>query len=76
MESLIMSVIALIVSIVALAFAVAGRRVVMREPQVAVKIYKHRESGNLIYCRTGTLTNDLHSYEGEGQIGESKAVEC
>lgn len=46
------------------------------EPQVAVKIYKHTESGNLIYCETGTLNDEFHTYEGEGKIGESKAVAC
>lgn len=48
----------------------------LAEPKVAVKIYKHTESGNYIYCRTGTLTNEFHTYEGEGKIAESKAVEC
>lgn len=46
------------------------------EPTVAVKIYKHIESGNLIYCETGTLTDELHTYQGEGVIAESKAVAC
>lgn len=48
----------------------------LAEPKVDVKIYKHTESGNYIYCRTGTLTNEFHTYEGEGKIAESKAVEC
>jgi len=47
-----------------------------KEPQVDVKIYRHIESGNLIYCETGELTGDLHEYVGEGQIGESEAVAC
>jgi len=77
METLIISVIALIVSIFALAFAIAGNRVVIaKEPQVAVKIYRHIESGNLIYCETGTLTDELHEYVGEGKIGKSQAVAC
>lgn len=46
------------------------------EPKVDVKIYKHTESGNYIYCETGTLTNEFHTYEGEGRIAESKAVAC
>lgn len=46
------------------------------EPTVAVKIYKHIESGNLIYCETGTLTDEFHTYQGEGVIAESKAVAC
>ena len=48
----------------------------MAEPKVAVKIYKHTESGNYIYCETGTLTDEFHTYEGEGKIAESKAVAC
>ncbi len=47
-----------------------------KEPMVDVKIYRHIESGNLIYCETGELTGDLHEYVGEGQIGESTAVAC
>jgi len=47
------------------------------EPKVDVKIYKHIESGNLIYCESGDLDNsDLHEYQGEGKIGESRAVAC
>ena len=48
----------------------------LAEPKVAVKIYKHRESGNFIYCRTGELNDEFHDYQGEGKIAESKAVEC
>lgn len=48
----------------------------LAEPKVDVKIYKHTESGNYIYCETGTLTNEFHTYEGEGRIAESKAVAC
>jgi hypothetical protein len=48
----------------------------MAEPKVAVKIYKHTESGNYIYCETGTLNDEFHTYEGEGKIAESKAVAC
>ncbi len=45
--------------------------------KVEVKIYKHIESGNLIYCRTGNLDNSaLHEYQGEGKIDESKAEHC
>lgn len=44
--------------------------------KVAVSIYRHKESGNLIYCRTGTLQGDMHEYVGEGKIDASKAVEC
>ncbi len=47
-----------------------------KEPQVDVKVYKHRESGNYIYCETGTLTDEFHDYIGESQIGESEAVGC
>jgi len=43
---------------------------------VDVKIYKHRETGDLIYCKTGTLTNEFHDYQGEGQIDASKAESC
>lgn len=48
----------------------------LAEPKVAVKIYLHRESGNFIYCETGTLTDEFHDYQGEGKIAESKAVAC
>lgn len=48
----------------------------LAEPKVAVKIYKHTESGNYIYCETGELNDEFHTYEGEGKIAESKAVAC
>lgn len=48
----------------------------LAEPKVDVKIYKHTESGNYIYCETGTLNDEFHTYEGEGKIAESKAVAC
>jgi len=45
--------------------------------KVSVKIYKHIESGNLVYCETGDLDNsELHEYQGEGVIDEAKAVAC
>jgi len=44
--------------------------------KVAVSIYRHKESGNLIYCRTGSLQGAMHEYVGEGKIDASKAVEC
>lgn len=48
----------------------------LAEPKVAVKIYLHVESGNYIYCETGELNDEFHTYEGEGKIAESKAVAC
>lgn len=82
MESLVISVLALIVAIIALVMAFRGWAMIetsialLAEPRVAVKIYKSLETGNFIYCRTGTLEGPDHEYIGEGKIAESKAVEC
>lgn len=67
---------ALVAAAVVALIALAGCDLAPKEPQVDVKIYRHIESGNLIYCETGELTGDLHEYVGEGQIGESQAVAC
>ena len=47
-----------------------------KEPKVDVTIYKHRETGNIIYCETGTLTDPPYEDIGAGKIGESKASGC
>lgn len=62
--------------VLAMVQLVIGCAMFAPEPKVDVKIYKHRESGNLIYCRTGELNDEFHDYQGEGVIAESKAVEC
>jgi hypothetical protein len=51
-------------------------RNLMPGARVAVSIYRHKESGEYIYCRTGSLQGDMHEYVGEGKIAASKAVEC
>jgi hypothetical protein len=66
----------MMITVVVIVLIALGAWYLLAEPKVAVKIYKHRESGNLIYCRTGELNDEFHDYQGEGKIAESKAVEC
>ncbi len=46
------------------------------EPKVDVEIYKNRESGDLTYCETGTLTDPPMQHLGSGKIRESMASGC
>ena len=73
-----MVIVALILSVVAILLNVRPNliRDLMPGAKVAVSIYRHKESGNLIYCRTGSLQGDMHEYVGEGKIDADKAVEC
>lgn len=71
----IISIVALILSILAI-LAVWKPEFLMPAGTVPVSIYRHKESGNYIYCRTGTLKGDMHEYVGEGKIAAAKAVEC
>lgn len=75
-ENIIRYKVQLIAGLLAILLVLVLVNVFIAEPQVDVKIYKHLESGNFIYCETGTLSGDLHEYVGEGKIGESKAVAC
>lgn len=70
----IISIVAFIISVVALVFVL--RPDLMPGAKVAVSIYKHVESGNYIYCRTGSLQGPNHVYVGEGKIDADKAVAC
>lgn len=69
------AVVALIFSLLAILLVVKPE-LLMPGGKVAVSIYRHKESGNYIYCRTGTLQGDMHEYVGEGKIDADKAVEC
>ena len=45
--------------------------------KVAVEIYRHDESGEMIYCESGDLSNSgMHTYMGSGTIDADKAVAC
>jgi len=46
------------------------------EAKVDVEIYKNRESGDLTYCETGTLTDPPMEHLGSGKIRESMASGC
>jgi len=43
---------------------------------VDVEIYRHIESGNLIYCATGALNDEFHTHEGSGQIEKGQESYC
>lgn len=66
----------IVIGAIIVALAIVGIYFFAPEPKVDVKIYKHLESGNFIYCETGELTGDAHEYIGTGKIAESKAVAC
>lgn len=74
----LISVVAIILALIAIVLNVRPNliRDLMPGAKVAVSIYRHIESGNLIYCRTGSLQGDMHEYVGEGKIDADKAVEC
>jgi len=74
----LISVVALILALIAIVLHVRPNLIwnLMPGAKVAVSIYRHKESGNLIYCRTGSLQGDMHEYVGEGKIDADKAVEC
>ncbi len=65
-----MAVIVLIL-FVAILFDVLGKK-----QMVAVEIYKHIESGDLIYCATGALTGPHHVHQGSGVIEKGKESHC
>ena len=46
------------------------------DDRVAVEIYRNDESGNMIYCETGDLNDEFHTYMGSGKISRDKAVAC
>jgi len=74
----VISILAFIISVLAVVLNVRPNliRDLMPGAKVAVSIYKHIESGNYIYCRTGSLQGPKHVYVGEGKIDADKAVEC
>ena len=50
---------------------------VLRAPVlIDVKIYEHRESGELIYCSTGTLADPPWRFVGSGAVQAKFATPC
>ena len=50
---------------------------VMKAPVlVDVKIYEHRESGELIYCSTGTLPDPPWRFVGNGAVKHGQTSGC
>ena len=43
---------------------------------VDVKIYEHRESGELIYCSTGTLPDPPWRFVGSGAVKHGQTSGC
>ena len=74
----LISLAAIILALIAIVLHVRPNLIwdLMPGAKVAVSIYKHVESGNYIYCRTGSLQGPNHVYVGEGKIDADKAVEC
>ncbi len=72
------AIVALVLSVVAILLNVRPNWIwnLMPGAKVAVSIYRHIESGNLIYCESGSLQGDMHEYVGEGKIDADKAVAC
>ena len=46
------------------------------DDRVDVEIYKSDETGEMIYCESGSLSLDNHTYMGSGKISADKAVAC
>jgi hypothetical protein len=46
------------------------------DDRVDVEIYKSDETGEMIYCESGSLSLDSHTYMGSGKISVDKAVAC
>ena len=46
------------------------------DDRVDVEIYKSDETGEMIYCESGSLSLDNHTYMGSGKISRDKAVAC
>lgn len=43
---------------------------------VDVKIYENRESGDMIYCATGSLTDPPNRFVGNGSVPEGDESYC
>ena len=71
-----------LVPIVVFLFLIAAGSIAMdinqlaADPMVSVKMYKHIESGEPIYCITGEITGDKHTYVGETMVRKSEAGHC
>ncbi len=47
-----------------------------KKQMVDVTAYKHRESGEYIWCATGTLTNEFHDNMGQTRVEKGKESYC
>ena len=74
MNKIIAAVIITVLTILAIAWAFFAD--FAPDDRVAVEIYRNDETGNMIYCETGDLNDEFHTYMGSGKIRAAKAVAC